>query len=186
MKKKRANWPSLASLWNSFLSYFARISCSLRILRGQRETFREEEWGQGAQRGQKRQVLLIVLVDSRIPHRHLVCPQIIPFQISIVPHELHTRQWEEREERRERVKRSEWQTWMSSSVQTSSLSERTFEICVPRFLWTPLHSMHTKIPKLIDAHSGSAEKSFFFFWESNQLINTKINNNKMSIINGHI
>ena len=40
------------------------------------------------------------------------------------------------------------------SLQESRVSERTWEYCTPRLLWSPEHEMHRKMPLLIEAQCG--------------------------------
>ena len=49
-------------------------------------------------------------------------------------------------------------TAICSGVHESRLTDFTFEICTPRFLWIPAHRMHKNIPKFQDAHLGPKTK----------------------------
>ena len=50
----------------------------------------------------------------------------------------------------------EWNqlTFWSSGSQSSRLMERTLDMCTPRPRWIPEHSIHSMIPRFMDAHVG--------------------------------
>ena len=49
-------------------------------------------------------------------------------------------------------------TLRCSSCHWSSCTDLTLDICVPRFLCTPLQSMHKNTPNVTEAQSGSVQR----------------------------
>ena len=56
------------------------------------------------------------------------------------------------------------------------MSERTWEYCTPRLLWSPEHEMHRKMPLLIEAQCGDTlpeKRSLEIFYRLEKLTTVK-------------
>ena len=58
---------------------------------------------------------------------------------------------------------------ISSGVHSSSVRDRTRDMCEPSILWTPEHSMQSRQPMLREAHSGSGGEQQAWEWSNDKM-----------------